>query len=100
MPDDIEQLVNASPHLMYMINREGCSPLDLAINQQHDKKALVLIDFMEKFSSNASLMFVKKPNRLEMRFEKAFTLSVLRNNLYLIQAFPDDSIKTCYVNMT
>ncbi len=30
--DDIEQLVNASPHLMYMVNREGCSPLDQAIN--------------------------------------------------------------------
>jgi hypothetical protein len=58
------------------------------------------MDFMEKFSSNGSLLFVKKPNRLEMRFEKAFTLSVLRNNLYLIQAFPDDKIKTCYVNMT
>jgi hypothetical protein len=55
---------------------------------------------MEKFASNGSLLFVKKPNRLEHRFEKPFTLSVLRNNLFLIQAFPDNTIKTCYVNMT
>jgi len=59
-----------------------------------------LIEFMEKFSTNGSLLFVKKPNRLDLRFEKSFTLSVLRNNLYLIQGFPDNSIKTCYVNMT
>ena len=54
---------------------------------------------MEKFSSNGALMYVKKPNRVELRFEKAFTLSVLKNNLLLIQAFPDDTIKTCLVSM-
>ena len=46
------------------------------------------------------LKFIKRPNRLEMRFEKPFTLSVLRNNLTLIQSFPEGSIRTCYVNMS
>jgi len=59
-----------------------------------------LIEYMEQFSVVTGLKFIKKPNRLEMRFEKPFTLSVLRNNLHLIQAFPENSIKTCIVNMS
>lgn len=98
--EDIDQMIGLAPHLIYLMNREGCTPLDLAINEQQDKKATLLIDYMEKFSQNPSLRYIKKPNRLDLRFEKAFTLSVLRNNLTLIQAFPDNSIKTSYVNMS
>lgn len=49
---------------------------------------------------HSPLRFVKKANRLEHKFERPFTLSVLKNNLTLIQAFPEKSIRTCYVNMS
>jgi hypothetical protein len=55
---------------------------------------------MESFAMVPGLKFIKRPNRLDMRFEKPFTLSVLRNNLTLIQSFPEGSIRTCYVNMS
>ncbi len=82
--EDIDQMIGLAPHLIYLINREGCTALDIAINEQQDKKATLLIEYMEKFSQNPSLRYVKKPNRVDLRFEKAFTLSVLRNNLNLI----------------
>ena len=70
--------------MLYKINKQGCSPLDIAINEQQDAKAIAFIEYMESFSVLPGLKFIKRPNRLEMRFEKAFTLSVLRNNLSLI----------------
>jgi len=65
-----------------------------------DVKALSLIDKMERFGAHSNLRFVKRPNRLELKYEKPFTLSVLKNNFALIQAFPEKSIRTCYVNMS
>jgi ankyrin repeat protein len=108
--EDVERMAANGPHLMYMVNSEGQTPLDVAINttiqekeakvsEEQEKKAVVLIEMMEKFSTNGALMYVKKPNRVELRFEKAFILSVVKNNLLLIQAFPDDTIKTCLVTM-
>lgn len=56
---------------------------------------------MMQFGGHHSpLRFVKRPNRLEHKFEKPFTLSVLKNNLTLIQAFPEKTVRTCYVNMS
>ena len=55
---------------------------------------------MERFSANPALNYIKRPNRFDLKFEKPFTLSVLRNNLSLIQAFPLKSIRTVYVNMS
>jgi ankyrin repeat protein len=66
----------------------------------HDAKALFLIEKMESFSLHSSLRFVKRPNRLEIKYEKPFTLAVLKNNLSIITAFPEKSIKSCYVNMS
>ena len=97
--DELEAAVFNSPHLLFIINSDGCTPLDIAINQLHDTKAHFLIDKMEKYSLHSNLRFLKSPNRLELKFEKAFTLAVLKNNFSLITAFPDKSIKTVYVNM-
>jgi ankyrin repeat protein len=86
--------------MLFLINKEGCTPLCMAINEMQDAKALTLIDKMERFGVHHSpLRFVKRPNRLELKFEKPFTLSVLKNNFTLIQAFPEKSIRTCYVYM-
>lgn len=54
---------------------------------------------MEKFCINSNLKYIKRANRLDLKYEKAFTLSVLRNNFKLIQGFPEKSIRTTYVNM-
>lgn len=64
------------------------TPLDRAINEKEEEKAKLLIDKMAKYNDSCSLKFVKKPHRLELKFEKSFTLTVLRNNSYLIQNFP------------
>lgn len=96
----METLIGQAPHLLFKINKQGCSPLDIAINEQQDQKAMKFIEYMESFAMVPGLKFIKSPNRLEMRFEKPFTLSVLRNNLTLIQSFPEGSIRTCYVNMS
>jgi hypothetical protein len=73
--------------MLFLINKEGCTPLDIAINEMQDAKAMSLIDKMGRFGQNfthSPLRFVKRPNRLELKYEKAFTLAVLKNNLTLI----------------
>jgi len=52
---------------------------------------------MQKYNANCSLKFVQRPHRLELRFEKSFTLAVLRNNIEIIDSFPPKSIKTVHV---
>lgn len=99
---DLENQAFTAPHMLFLINLEGCTPLDIAINELQDAKALSLIDKMGKFGTaftHSPLRFVKRPNRLELKYEKAFTLAVLKNNLTLIQAFPEKTIKTCRVYM-
>ena len=56
----------------------------IAINEHQDQKAFALIEVMERFSANPALNYIKRPNRFDLKFEKPFTLSVLRNNLSLI----------------
>ena len=65
-----------------------------------DEKAFTLIDKMSRYSAQSSLKCVKRPNRFELKFDKPFTLSILKNNLHLIQGFPEKSVRTCYVNMS
>lgn len=43
---------------------------------------------------------MKRPNRLDLRYEKSYTLAILRNNATLITSFPEKSLKTVNVCMT
>ena len=96
---DLEDQISSSPHLLFLLNKSGLIPLDLAITTKEDEKARLMIDRMNKLSPNCSLKFIQRPQRLDLRFEKSFTLAVLRNNREIIEAFPQKSIKTAYVSM-
>lgn len=52
-----------------------------------------------KFPLDCSLKFIKKPSRLELRFEKSFTLCVKTNKQDVLELFPNGSVKTVYVSM-
>jgi hypothetical protein len=86
--------------MLFMLNKQGMTPLDVAINEKEEEKAKVLIERMQKFNYNCSLKFVKRPHRLDLRFEKSFTMAVLRNNADIITSFPEKTVKTVAVCMT
>lgn len=53
---------------------------------------------MAKYKQNCSLKFVKAPNRSDLKFEKAFTIAISKNNAKFLNNFPKNSIKTVYVS--
>ena len=98
--DDYKALIDNNPHLLFMLNKQGMTPLDVAINEQDEDKAKALMDTMQRYNPNCSLKFVKRSHRLDLKYEKAFTIAVLRNNAHLIQAFPPKSLRTSYISMS
>lgn len=110
-----------------MLNKEGKTPLDLTITEgvnaakreadyhavgktklaeEEDKKehlardkSLVLIYRMMKYPFDCSLKFIKKPLRLDLRFEKSFTIAVKENKQDVLELFPYGSVKSVYVSM-
>lgn len=77
-----------APHLLFMLNNEGYTPLDVCILEGNTEKAELLIQKIKKFQTSSNLRFIKKANRLELKYEKALTLSVMKNNSTIIRAFP------------
>ncbi len=98
--NDLQNQISSNPHMLFMLNKQGMTPLDIAINEKEEEKAKIFIDRMQKYNNNCSLKFVKRPNRLDLRYEKSFTLAILRNNLALITSFPEKTVKTVTVCMT
>lgn len=110
-----------------MLNKYGQTPLDITIqegvdaatqeakylrqkNQTHAKleddkeqfakvKSMILIQRMVKYPIDCSLKFIKKPLRLDLRFEKSFTLAVKENKQDVLELFPRGSVKSVYVSM-
>jgi hypothetical protein len=60
---------------------------------------MLLIQKMTKYPIDCSLKFIKKPLRLDLRFEKSFTLAVKENKQDVLELFPRGSIKSVYVSM-
>lgn len=60
---------------------------------------MLLIRQMTKYPIDCSLKFIKKPLRLDLRFEKSFTLAVKENKQDVLELFPRGSIKSVYVSM-
>ena len=52
-----------------------------------------------KYPFDCSLKFIKKPLRLNLRFEKSFTLAVKENKQDVLELFPRGSVKSVYVPM-
>lgn len=55
---------------------------------------------MKDFGEGSALKMVKRPNRLEIKFDKSYCIAILKNNYSIIEAFPGKSIKTVYVSMS
>ena len=62
--------------MLFILNNNGYTPLDLSIQGKEDAKTIFIIKQMHKFNSNCSLKFVKRPNRLDLKFEKAYCLAI------------------------
>ncbi len=54
---------------------------------------------MVKYPTDCSLKFIKKPLRLDLRFEKSFTLAVKENKQDVLELFPRGSVKSVYVSL-
>jgi hypothetical protein len=54
---------------------------------------------MSKYPNDSSLKFIKKPLRLDLRFEKSFTLAVKENKQDVLELFPRGCIKSVYVSV-
>lgn len=55
---DLEDQISSSPHLLFLLNKNGLTPLDVAINSKDDEKAKLMIDRMNKLNANCSLKFI------------------------------------------
>jgi ankyrin repeat protein len=92
-------LTSASPRLLKLQNA------DIDKSDENEKlniapeKAAWLIEKMKQFSSECSLKYVKRPQRLNLKFEKSFTMAVKKNKIDVLKYFPKYSIKTVYVSM-
>ena len=64
-----------------------------------NEKTRFLINHMQKFSSECSLKFIKKPQRLDLKFEKSFALCVKQKKTDLLELFPPYSVKNVYCSM-
>lgn len=82
--------------MLFLLNKEGNTPLDTAIMQGDTQKAEILINRIKKSEHTFSILrFLTKPARLEL--EKSFTLAVKRNSNAIIRLFPNQAVKTNYV---
>lgn len=59
----------------------------------------MLIQRMMKYPYDCSLKFIKKPLRLNLRFEKSFTFAIKTNKQDVLELFPRGSVKSVYVSM-
>lgn len=63
--------------MLFLLNNEGNTPLDTAILQGDLQKAEILMNRIKKSQHAYSLLrFLTKPSRLDLKFEKSFTLAV------------------------
>lgn len=74
------QRISEQPHHILALNKLGLTPLDMAVFSNDEEKSVFLIEKMKAFANNCSLKFVKRPHRLDLKFEKSFCLAVQKNN--------------------
>ena len=73
------------------------SPKEQRMLDQIDRTLLVMSQ-MQLYSRNCSIRFLKEPNRLELKYERSFTMAVKKNRQHLITKFPRYSVKAVYVS--
>jgi len=102
---------------MFMLNRFGQTPLECVIDskigkdqsfkEEHQstvselndvreqiahKKADKLIQRMQKFNQESGIRFVKKPVRIDLKFEKSFVTALRAGKNDVLELFPEGSI--------
>lgn len=95
--EELGQMLKNNPQLLFMLNKEGLSSLDVAVKEQDNARAQFLIERYQQFGPSSCLRFVKRPNKLDLKFEKAFTLALTLNNYEMVKKFPTKHIKTVHV---
>jgi hypothetical protein len=83
-----------------MLNNDGYTPLDMTIQEGNSEKAKFLVNKIKKYHPNCNIKYIKKANRLDLKFEKAITLALMKNNLELMNYFPNKCMKTVLVSMS
>ena len=63
------------------------------------EKAQLLIARMRKYGPDCSIKYVKKPHRLDLKFEKSFATAVKKNKNEILLLFPQNSIHTAYISL-
>ena len=96
----LETQATVNPHMLFILNQLGMTPLDMAIFEGKNDRAELLLKKSKKYHSHSSLRFILKPHRLELKYEKSFTIAIQKNNNDLLFKFPNKSIKTMYVPLT
>ena len=54
---------------------------------------------MMKYPNDSQLKFIKKPIRIDLRFEKSFSMAVKMNRKDVLDLFPNLTIKSAYVSL-
>ena len=60
----------------------------------------LLIKAMYRYHYNCSIRFLKQPHRLDLKFERSFTMAIKKNRTQLIASFPKKTIKTVFVSLS
>ena len=64
------------------------------------KNAHMFMKKMQQYHNNSSIKFLMSRHRLDLRFEKSYTMAVKKNRTQIIDKFPKNTIKTVYVNIS
>jgi ankyrin repeat protein len=76
----LEHQATINPHMLFILNQMGMTPLDMAIFEGKKDRAELLLKKSKKFHSMSNIRFITKPHRLELKYEKSFTLAIQKNN--------------------
>lgn len=97
--DLLDNQATINPHMLFILNQMGMTPIDMAIYEGKTDRAELLLKKSKRFHSNSSIRFILKPHRLELKYEKTFTIALQKNNNDILFKFPNKSIKTMYIPM-
>lgn len=87
--DLLDNQATINPHMLFILNHLGMTPLDMAIFEGKNDRAELLLKKSKKFHSQSSIRFIQKPHRLELKYEKSFTMAIQKNNNDLLFKFPN-----------
>jgi len=82
---------------MVRANKGELDNIDESYQQKHIK-SLLLMKMMQRHHPQCSIKYLRHPQRLDLKFERSYTMAVKRNRTEILSSFPRNSIKTVYVS--